>query len=489
MSFGQVSSGSFLPANPRIQGENALVLVVLDPLSTVSYHATKWYSFRRPLDQAEWNTVRSYTRRVRSILDFGSAFHPDCVRTFLSPSSPEPLFPNLCYLRCVFANEVTPLLHQPLPSLISLDYLFVFEGNLSLLRESLESFPGASTKMKQLCIRVHQPEAIFDKLVSDYICRWSDPQNVYCPQIALDVKALTHLSRIPGLTQLTFALSANTITPCDTLFFSTLQELRLFSESLTPIPKLIVHTRLHAVMNFSVEIGSYPSRQSITSFFTALRPSVNCDTITRLRLTQIHHSFSVPRLVPLVLFADDLMPSTALRNLRHLDLNLGWSVGLTDRQLLDLASAWPHLEHLLINEEWGWQTAGGITPDGLVRLLQTCRSLTRVALAVDTRGYTAVHVPPLRFSVSLAVEPSISSSPSPSFSINVVDSVIETAAVPAMAAFFANVVPYSRFSLTAWGSWAFTWRMNKRMYVDRWSNVYVRAKEAIAQRSDISVPR
>lgn len=396
----------------------------------------------------------------------------------MNSSTPEPLFPNLRYSRCVFTNEITPLVHQPLPSLVSLDYSFVFEENLPLLRESLESFPGFSPNMRKLSIRVHQSEAMLDELVSGYICRWPNPQTVYCPQIALGVDALTHLSRVPGLAQLSFALSVDDTTPSDILLFSTLQELKLFSESLASIVKLLANTQLPALTDFTIEIGSCPSKQNVTSFLTALQPSGIWDSITRLRLTQVHHSLTVPRSDPHDLTVDDLRPSMALRNLRRIDLNLGWNVALTDSDLLELASSWPHLEHLLINEEWGWQSSGGITPNGLVRLLQTCRLLRRVSLAIDTRRYT--EIPPLQPPESLGLNLS------PMFSINVVDSVIDTASVPAMTAFLASIVSSTRFSLSAWSSWAFTWRLNKKVYAARWNDVHVGVGEALTQRAVVS---
>lgn len=293
----------------------------------------------------------------------------------------------------MFANEVTPLLHQPLPSLISLDYSFVLEGNIP---ESFEFPPRSSPDMRKLSVSVHQPEVIFDRLVSDHICRWSDPQTVFCPQISLDADALTHLSRAPGLTQLCFAPSAtlpDEITSSGALLFSTLHELELFSASLVPISRLLAHIQLPAVTDFIVKFSSCPSRENITSFLTALQPSGAGDSITTLTLTQIHRSPAILGSDPPVLTADDLRPSMALRNLRHISLDLGWNVGLTDAELLELASAWPRLEHLLINEDWGWQTSGGITPDGLVGLLQTCRSLSRISLAIDTRSYT--ETPPM----------------------------------------------------------------------------------------------
>ena len=50
---------------------------------------------------------------------------------------------------------------------------------------------------------------------------------------------------------------------------------------------------------------------------------------------------------------DDLRPCMAFSNLRRIELNTEWNVGLTDSDLPRLAPAWPNLEHLLINEYFG----------------------------------------------------------------------------------------------------------------------------------------
>ena len=133
---------------------------------------------------------------------------------------------------------------------------------------------------------MHQPEVIFDKLVSDYICNWSNLETVFCPRNSLDRNALTHLSRVQGLTQLSFAPSAtlpDEIASSDALLFSTLHELDLFSATLVPVSNSLAHIQLPAVADFIVNIFSCPSKQDITSFLTALQPSGAGDSITRLR--------------------------------------------------------------------------------------------------------------------------------------------------------------------------------------------------------------
>ena len=74
----------------------------------------------------------------------------------------------------------------------------------------------------------------------------------------------------------------------------------------------------------------------------------------------------------------------------------------------------------------GRNTRGGITPDELVQLLQTCRSLRAIAIVIDTRGYTEIPpTSPALVSIGLT-------SPA-AFRINVLDPIIEADSMPLIA--------------------------------------------------------
>ncbi|KAF8121434.1 hypothetical protein EV363DRAFT_1185986, partial [Boletus edulis] len=131
----------------------------------------------------------------------------------------------------------------------------------------------------------------------------------------------------------------------------------------------------------------------------------------------------------------------------------------------------------LINMDWGWKTLGGITPNGLLQVLQICRSLTWIALAIDTRGYT--EVPPSPASLGLKL-------PRISF-INVLDSNIEEESVPAITAFIAGLVLPSEFEFRACHSYEMDrhppgWNRNvPDCQQRRWRGVYDRVNDAVNQ--------
>lgn len=185
-----------------------------------------------------------------------------------------------------------------------------------------------------------------------------------------------------------------------------------------------------------------------------------------------------------VLTPNNLRLTMAFSNLRYLDLHVAGHVALADDGLLELASAWPQLEHLAINNQSGWNSEetvfGGITPDGLVQLLQTCPLLYYIALVIDTRGYTIAsdsaldRLPTTNLRSCL---PTI-------FCIDVLDSMIEENSILAMAIWLADVVcPYTRFKFNYWDTCNYRLHSNSGgTACEYWEEVY-RAASAILGRS------
>ncbi|KAF8439442.1 hypothetical protein L210DRAFT_981816 [Boletus edulis BED1] len=126
----------------------------------------------------------------------------------------------------------------------------------------------------------------------------------------------------------------------------------------------------------------------------------------------------------------------AFSNLHRIDINVFWFVELTNEELLRLASVWPRLEELLINENSGW-SAGGITLNGLVQLLQTSRFLRKVALTINMHSFMDFNQLTAILGLTLP----------PTFSLNVLDSLIDEDSVPTMATLLACIASDSDLSL------------------------------------------
>ncbi|KAF8124697.1 hypothetical protein EV363DRAFT_1402984 [Boletus edulis] len=411
----------------------------------------KLYSFSRPLTQSEWDILLSYTHRIRIIVDIYNGLDWESVGTILfNPPTTRPLFPSVQTLHFEYTKETMPLLRLPLQSLV---YLDVYFQNQCLLQQSLKSFPNFSNNFRKLRVFVRQLLGVvtFSRIESNYtICRWQNLTSVVCSQFALDAHELVHLSRMPALTKLDFTANT-TLPPFDTpLFFANLHDMTLRSESLEPISQLLFQIQLPVITGFTAYIINCPSRRHLPPFWAGFQTASSGDTIKSMWFSQPPSSSNdILRSKAIQLSLEDLRPSMAFSNLRVMYFNLGWSVGLMDSNLLTLISAWPRLERLSINPGWGWNAkGGGVTPNGLLRLLEACPSLSFSALAIDTRG-----VPGLI-------------SPRP-FAIDVLDSVIEVETVPAIAAFFSGIVSCHTLILRAWG--------------DHWQEVHKSVRDAAAQ--------
>lgn len=412
-----------------------------------SHKPTKRYSFTRSLTRIEWSTLRSYTHRIRT-LDVIDTLNWESVSAFVTPPATEPLFSNLRYLYVDQSSaseiKIKYWLYMPLPSLISLRVDFMGE-NQDILQGPLASFSKFSPNLKGLTFYLRQHDITFSNFFSTYICQWQDLHTVDCSRIALDPEALAHLSRMPALTRLSFTPSAGLPLPDSPLFFSNLHCLTLFSESLNSISRLLSRTRLPAITVFIVFLRGHRSKYRFPSFLASIQTSAIGHTIQDLQFKEgsLGSDEEDTEDATPVLGFEDLQPLMAFSKLRRMEFSVLWEVVLSDSDLLTLASAWPHLEQLVINARWGWNTLGGITPNGLLQLLQTCQSLTEVAIAIDTRGYTEFRESSTILGLTLP----------PTFSINVIDSLIDEESVPAITAFFVGLgVSCPNFSFCAYDS-------------------------------------
>ncbi|KAF8135734.1 hypothetical protein EV363DRAFT_1551692 [Boletus edulis] len=430
------------------------------------------YVFAKPLTQAEWDILRSYTCRIRRIRRFDFGVDWKSFRTesapLAGPSIPSSLFPNLRYVQCGHwhTNKIGQLPpRQPLPSLLSVEILYPHPA-VPILQQCLKWFSEVSPNVKE--VYAHSKPPVFDpgfiQISSEHICGWRHLETVSCPNVTMDMNTLVHLSRIPALTTLYFLPTMNIAPapPDSPLLFSNLHNMDL-----------------PAIEDLAVGTPDCPPG-SVGSFFSALETACINHSITQLSF-DCGNSTTTNFRDPILTF-DDVRPMMAFSNLHHLDLDVSWDVGLTDDDLVKLASAWPYLEHLGINVRYGWGTrvVSGITPDGLFHLLQTCPSLCHLCLAIDTRGYTQVS--PDRSPATLAFQSR------DTFCIDVVDSVIEEESVQAMATYLAGMAP--RATRVWLYSWGFEGHQGWRMPVDRLQEVYkARWKEAYRRANLMRRPR
>ena len=311
--------------------------------------------------------------------------------------------------------------------------------------------------------------------LSSLICNWQNLCSVCCGDISLNIHALSHLSRLRNLVCMSFGTSDATVDQIHasqsltaTLTFPALHELYLSSTFLTPIWRLIRHFRLPVIHDLSAGLLARPTVPDFMSFFVFLREACTHHSLKRLTLRVYRKDGSMILTSPLfhVTF-DRLRPLTVFANIEYITLDIPCGVDLNERELLSLASAWPHLEVFEVATDHDWTPSSAITVAGFLKLLERCRSLRVFYFMFDTRGYTEIPQGHPWHGLTM---------PQHTF-IHLLNSPIEEESIEALGVFF-HVAPYPNFNLTThWNN--FYYQGNERprelcdLYYDRW----VRARE------------
>ena len=386
-----------LPECHRSSG-NVLLFFILMHFS----HAfvSQCYSFSRPRNDAEWDTLRSYTRRVWCIVSFSSPkgyLDPTCISTTFNPPLVDPLFPNLRFLKWQGGIATLPVMHFSVPLLTSLDIRSAPREDVSVYTHLLNTLVPRCSNIRKVRIQV-TANVQFGETVYCHLRTWNKLQVIHCHDFPMPVDVIPHVSHISTLLWLSFSLHTPSPTlispPTSPLTFSQLAFLEMASESLDSVTSLIAQIRLPAVRVLIATFTTRPARATVTSYLSTLNTTCTSNSLTDLRLLNLRTS--IAHISPPIddtpqddrLTLDDLRPCMAFRNLRALHINLEWSIDLTDADLLALVSAWPNIQHLVINDRWGWRTTHGITLNGLVQILQRCRFLWELCIALDTENVT-----------------------------------------------------------------------------------------------------
>ena len=338
------------------------------------------------------------------------------------------------------------LLYLPFPSLTSLS--LVLEQDI--FQDSPESLLKFSPIIREIYISLMWGDRLSEP---NFLYGWPNLCSVVCYRVSLGVDTVAHLSRLTALTELEFMLSPTFSDLDSPLSFSNLHNLRLTAQSLTSISRFLSHTRLPVLKGFQATVDNCHAKREIALFLAGLMISNSGHTVEAL---QLNERYCAPSKILLGL--EDLQPCMPLSNLRQFQLSMKRDVVLTDGDLLTSASAWPKLELLRINEDFGWrsQVGGhGITSDGLLRLLRICPLLTQISLCLDTRGY--VDVPPAHVPESLGL------ARRSELKVKVLDAIIETGSALAIASFFSSIAACceSHFTLCAWYDWDKTTQLPK----------------------------
>ena len=429
------------------------------------------YSLKKPLEQTEWDIILGYARRVRALprLRGSWGLGADCVETLSKPPScTESIFPNLCIVGLYDPSAtIAPLVRHLLnPKVTDISF-----ERTEVLGAAIDAFGGGCPFVTDF----HVSEWANKDTISGLICHWQNLCSVHCYNVGLNVDALSHLSRLRNLLSMSFQVHDAVVdqihapqSSTSTLTFSVIDDLYLNSPFLTPIARLLRHLRVPVIHDLSVGLDVRPTAPDLMSFFVALQEASTHASLNSL-LLRVYHSDNPPvaNSPPYYITFDRLRPLTVFANIQSITLDIPCGVDLNERELLVLASSWPHLEIFEVGEDYDWATSSGITPEGFLQLLERCRSLRVLSFIFDTRGYTEIpQGHPWR---GLTMPKNTL--------IHLLNSTIEEESIEALGVFF-RVAPYPDFYLTThWNNRYF--RGSERpqelcdLYYDRW----VKARE------------
>lgn len=299
------------------------------PAGTPTDH-TQIYTFKRRLKQTERDTVKSYTRRVRTLNVLSLAVRridPESFADLCLTSMAGPLFPNIRRLFLAITDRTLPLIHHiAIPKLTWL-VLCISVSDVSSCESLVRSLGSGGPNMRKIHI-ISFPEPFgFGQIMTQQIRCWTQLQAFDCPNIPLDIDTVTYLSHIPGLTELSFTTLTNQITPSNfVLVFPTLRSLQVNAESIITISELFANMLLPAVTRITTFFSNTPpSGNIIKSFSIALQKACsNCKKPMSVSIGQIPTSFDFshdPATEHSVLTLEDIRPLMAL-NLTEISIDL-----------------------------------------------------------------------------------------------------------------------------------------------------------------------
>jgi len=415
-----------------------------------------------------------------------SGLAADCIEALSNPpSSTESIFPNL---RIVGLQEpsatIAPLVrHLTSPKLTDISF------------ERTEELGAAIDTFGERCPIVTDFEVsqwAHADTISGLICCWKKLCSVRCNNVGLNTDALFHLSCLHSLLDLSFKvhdavvdLTHITLSPASTITFPVLDGLYLSSNHLTPIWRLLRHFRTPEIRDLSVGLLARPTSPDLMSFFAALQEACTHASLNNISL-RVYHVNNEPGGIPLenpspyYITFDRLRPLTVFANIKSLTLDIPCGADLNERELLRLASSWPHLETFEVGEDHDWTASSAITPGGFLQLLERCRSLRVLCFMFDCRGYTEIpQGHPWR---GLTM-------PKHTF-IHLLNSPIEEESIEALGVFF-HVAPYPDFGLTThWNNRYFRGSQRRPqdlcdLYYDRWVKARSIAYDLWKERRDL----
>ncbi|KDQ62110.1 hypothetical protein JAAARDRAFT_189482 [Jaapia argillacea MUCL 33604] len=402
-------------------------------------------SFSRPLVPSDFDRFDRYAPRVKDLtigrdpfldpsesesMTANAYVDASTIRELITYKRDAPPFPNLLELHGkALPEDIYPYLSGFFTA--RLDLLNLLAGPTSVQEQEslLVSLARTSPYITDLIF----PDTSWSNTVIPIIPTLSNLQRL---SITLDSLTSQDLSQLSSLANLTFFLvnfSDDVITRLPdvqaldgVVVLPALDDLHVFSSQLSTCTALLRCLRRCPLEAIDFTLRNSPPGKSLRELFMVFSQSAFRASLTSINIQG--DEISLPD--EGILYSEVLRPLLLLQELCIVFIDHNSWHGLDNRSLEQMATAWPHLEHLeLYTFSMVTTQPGLVTLEGLIPLASQCPNLKTINLALHA-SVEMTDSRPGRGVTSLSVE-----------SLDFCYSTIDTSTIPHVAGFLSDVFP------------------------------------------------
>ncbi|KAF8129508.1 hypothetical protein EV363DRAFT_1337372 [Boletus edulis] len=425
----------------------------------------KQLSFRRAMQQSDWDIFLRYARRVRSL-----EFDRQCISTtdvnvyvaLAKPPSPIVIFPRLVHFRCgEYRPEAIPFLHHLLqPTVVHVDIDNLMANSLTF--SLLPLLPSRCPRIKQIMAFrnfVFQRGDRALETFSKVLCQLTELQALRCAE--LPEESVLHLSQLPNLKILRMDLRLVSLDHLESAFsrtrFPVLREVLISAPSMFHSLRFLKFIQSTSVDTINLNVDDETCAADYNAIFTAWasNPSYRNLSVVDISEMQVWRDYDDKHIIDIT----TLRPLFQLKHITSLKLETLCTFDLDNAAIKEIAMAWPLLETLDLSiRECGWEIPSKVTLPGLLPLLQHCPNLALLGLVVDA---TVLPIASTRLPGAGVQNTSLES-------LWLADSKITR---PSLVASFLSAVAPNIEQIVSWNTPLLSGRSGKDKYLKRWKEV------------------
>ncbi|KZP23353.1 hypothetical protein FIBSPDRAFT_786227 [Athelia psychrophila] len=372
-----------------------------DPVQDV-----RQFELRRPLLPSDWTRFLHHAGRVRSLGTADDNGHlaintlieqhiaPESAYHALEMSKPcERLLPKLRRLHWKLPQDELQYMRPFLcPSMKDISIILyslpsMAERSLLISLGSLKHITSFAIEIDYTALQEFEEGsdihvAFITPILKDIISSWDRLKTLDIPSTSLTASNLAHIAYLPYLEDLTVELREQPTVSCvDGPIFPALRCLDVHCNSVSMCIAFLQLSQSWTLesVNVTTQFNHLDTAPTMQAFFQILQSHVSHDDLIYIGISSqdslhvLHnHIIDIATLAP-------LLPMPHLKGIR---ISTPHPFSLGDQDLAKIGTAWPNLTDLTLGCR-GWGQLSLITPNGLASLINQCRHLSYLSLAID----------------------------------------------------------------------------------------------------------